>query len=261
MSPVLVWEIEDGKPSSIVETDWEFHWTPEEFRAQAEALDSNLDDVLTQALAYAGRYTHDDTEGSPFLRAWAVGRSLNESGVLDSKPMSRERPERLWRALAAKCRIGIRSTGESEPDWRELRPSTERRPRREGGRLDYFEMCRWLAEQDFDDARTVFGGSVRNVWQMLERPALRPSVVRRALLGWLRSLPPGEERRVTDPRTFPELMKALRRRWPDRGPGSAKRPGHYDLESLAAEMAPLLRPFVDNSTLRTETPARRSEPR
>ena len=261
MSPVLVWDIEDGKPHGVVETDWEFRWTPEEFRAQAELLDRLLDEVLDKASAYARRHKNGAPARAQFTRAWAIGRSLNESRILNSEPMNRERPERLWKALAAKCRIGIRSTGETEPEWRELRPSTERRPRREGGRLDYFEMCRWLSEQEFHEAQMVFGGSIRNVWQMLERPALRPLVVRQGLLSWLTSLTQDEARRMSDPKMFPELMKALRQRWPDRGPGSAKRPSHYDEESLRDEISRILRPYAEVDDSRPATSSRRSAPR
>src|SRR5207253_2740346 len=122
MTPVLIWEIEDDQVASVVETDWKFRWTAEEFRGQAESLDRKLDDLLDQALSYARQHRHADATGTQFLRAWAVGKSLNESDVLESEPMTRERPDRLWKALAAKCRIGIRSTGESKPEWRELRP-------------------------------------------------------------------------------------------------------------------------------------------
>jgi hypothetical protein len=105
-------------------------------------------------------------------------------------------------------------------------------------------MALWLAEQDFDDAAETFGGSIRNVWQMLERPTLRPLAVRQALLDWLRSLPPDSRSRNHERATFAELMKALRARLPDRGPGSAKRPVHYEAAALRAEVAAALAPFA-----------------
>jgi hypothetical protein len=243
VTPVLVWEEERGKTQSVVETDQQYGWTPEEFRAQAEALDEILDHVLDEALKYVHRY-QESSESAEFLRAWAVGRTLNDSGVAESEYMRNERPERLWRALSSKCRLGLRSDGRVQPEWRKLRPGARGTPRREGGRLDYFEMCRWLAQQQYEDAKTLFGGSVRNVWQMLERPTLRPPVLRSALLEWMKSLAPEQLEALHERTAFALMMKRLRRRWPDRGPGSAKRPAHYDAKELRDELATLLQPLL-----------------
>ena len=240
--PAKIWEASEEGLHSRVESDWEAAWTPEQFRADAEELDGELDTVLDRALE---RVAQESAPAIPadFLRAWAVGRCLNESRVLESKALRRERPALLWKALASKCRAGARSDGTVEERWRKLRPQRAGEPRREGGKLDYFEMCRWLAEQDLDDAADTFGGQVRNVWQMLERPTLRPLIVRRALLGCFGELPEEERRRLYERQTFAELMKTLRRRWPDRGPGSAKRPIHYSEEALRGELASFLRNF------------------
>src|SRR5262249_7048424 len=87
------------------------------------------------------------------------------------------------------------------------------------------------------DAVQTFGGSVRNVWQMLERPTLRPLKVRTALLVWLQTLSDDTRADLRQPATFASLMKALRTRWPDRGPGSARRPVHLTHEQLLEEFA------------------------
>jgi hypothetical protein len=105
-------------------------------------------------------------------------------------------------------------------------------------------MCWWLAEQDLQDARDTFGGSIRNVWQMLERPALRPISLRQALRKWLDSQPQSVRQKLYEPAVYAEMMKELRRRWPDRGPGSAKRPVHYKGAALSTELEKLLTRFT-----------------
>ena len=242
--PVKIWEVDENGLSSKVVTDWDTLLTTEEYREDAEDLDRRLDDVLDGALK---RVNSCRKTGAPpeFLRAWAVGRALKESGVYDSPALKNEHRQLLWRALARKCRIGARSTREQDGRWRDLRPSAVREPRREGGKLDYFEMCRWLAEQDLEDAIATFGGSIRNVWQMLERPALRPIILRRILREWFASHPKDIQERLLQQSMFAEIMKTLRKRWPDRGPGSAKKPVHYKDGELKAEVYRLLAPFAE----------------
>jgi hypothetical protein len=242
--PVLVWDLSEAGPVSTVETDWPIAFTPEERREEAEVLDRQLDGVLDETLTTVDRL-EKTAVASEFVRAWAIGSVLSASGVLDAPAMKNEPRQRLWLALARKCRNGMRSDGSVEARWEELRPSAAREPRREGGRLDHFELCLWLASQEFEAAGETFGGSVRNAWQMLERPALRPLIVRTAFHRWLGSLDPELRRRAVDLKVFPELMKALRRRWPDRGAGSAKRPIHYSESELTEEMDALLRPLLE----------------
>jgi hypothetical protein len=241
--PVKIWEAGKNGLSSKIVTDWDTIWTSEEYREDAEDLDQHLDGVLDGALKRIRNSRN--TEVPPlFLRAWAVGRALMESGVFDSPALRNERRQILWKALARKCRTGARSTREEDRGWLSLRPSNAREPRREGGRLDYFEMCWWLAEQDLQDATDTFGGSIRNVWQMLERPALRPISLRWVLKRWLGSQPQSIRQKLYEPAVYAEMMKGLRRRWPDRGPGSAKRPVHYEDEALLTELEKLLTPFA-----------------
>src|SRR5262249_22220890 len=140
-----------------------------------------------------------------------------------------------------------RADGTVEERWRDLRPKRAGEPRREGGRLDYFEMCRWLSEQELDEAVETFGGQVRNVWQMMERSTLRPLAVRRAFLYWYRQQSEDDRKRLQERQIFAEAMKMLRRRWPDRGRGSAKRPVHYRDEELRAELEEVLADFPPSS--------------
>ena len=248
--PVKIWEADETGLYSRVVTGWDTVWTAEEHREDAEKLDAALDAVLDTAMARVQDVTGEDVPMT-FLRAWAVGRAIQESGVLGSPALVKEKADLLWRALARKCRTGARSSAEIEPRWRDLRPQSAREPRREGGRLDYFEMCRWLGEQELSDAFITFGGHIRNVWQMLERPALRPIALRHALKAWLDSHKGPTREKLQEPRTFAEMMKVLRKRWPDRGAGSAKRPVHYEEAALSAEVARLLAPFAEGVRLAT----------
>src|SRR6266540_5348024 len=135
MTPVLVWTAEDGRPQGLVETDRPHAWTAEEFRAEAEDLDLALDGVLDRAIAHVNALSGEASSGDAFLRAWAIGKSLNDSDVYRLDAMQGERPDRLWKALASKIRVGVRAGGKPESTWQELRPSLDRQPRREGGRL------------------------------------------------------------------------------------------------------------------------------
>lgn len=242
--PVKIWERDGDQLVSHVVTEWERVWTSEEFRSEADQLDADLDRLLDAAVAKVGESQSEEVPVE-FLRAWAVGASLNDSELLQSPAMEREQPQLLWRALARKIRTGARSDGTEEAAWRDLRPQRSDEPRREGRKLDHFEMCRWLAQQTLEDSVDTFGGSVRNVWQMLERPTLaRAPAMRAVLLAWLRSLPAEQRARCYETKQFAEMMKVLRARWPERGPGAAKKPVHYTQEQLAAEVGRLLEPFA-----------------
>ncbi|ORW41609.1 hypothetical protein AWB90_20110 [Mycobacterium paraense] len=250
--PVKIWDTSPHGLTSVIVTNWDIRITAEERRREAEDLDRELDVVLDRALAQVRNHAVR-TVPPEFVRAWAFGTALGESNVTKNPALVNEIPQLLWRALARKVRLGARSDGTTDTEWVDLRPQRASEPRREGGRLDHFEMCRWLAEQSLSEATTTFGGSIRNVWQMLERPTLRPLVVRSALLDWLRQLPPHVRNELTQPSTFAELMKRLRSRWPDRGPGSAKRPVHYTRDELRVEIQVVLKGFVPLESREVET--------
>jgi len=241
--PVKIWEKDKRGLSSRVVTGWDTVLTAEEHREDAENLDRAFDAILDNAVT---RLKEKSMPGvaAVFIRAWAVGNAFRESKLLASPLLKKEEASLLWKALVSKLRTGARANGQVETAWLELRTSLAREPRREGKNLDYFGMCIWLAEQDLQDAVDTFGGSIRNVWQMLERPALRPIALRRALEKWLGSQPKLLRQKLFEPAAYAEMMKALRRRWPARGPGSAKRPVHYKDTDLFAEVEKLLTPFA-----------------
>lgn len=236
---VLIWTTDsEGNLANEVETDQEAVFTPEQYRPDAEKFDQLLDQVLDKAVELRASLSGASEVKEAFIRAWTFGRALQETGAHETRYMRNEKPYRISRALMSKCETTARSTGATEPAWRSLRPSSEREiaPRRRGGKLDYFELCRWLQEQEYEEALVTFGGSVRNAWQMFERPALRPLVFRNAFREWIEALPAELEVETVKPRVFAETMKRLRARWPDRGPGSAKRPIHYNKDDLVREI-------------------------
>jgi hypothetical protein len=155
LMPVKIWELDGEQLSSHVVTEWERVWTSEEFRAEADDLDAELDHILDTSVDQVAKSSTTDVPVE-FARAWAVGACLNESDVLRSPAMERELPQLLWRALARKIRIGARSDGTREQRWHHLRPQRVEEPRREGRKLDPFEMCRWLAQQTFQDSCDTF---------------------------------------------------------------------------------------------------------
>ena len=227
--PLKVWSQEDGALVSRILTNWTSTSVKESFRPEAEVFDLILDSVLDQALAYSEQEAAGG-RSEAFAKAWSIGRALDVDALTAHTAMRGEETRFLWMVLASKCRLGARSSGSHEPRWQSLRPGGAVRqtpPRREErGRLDYFDMCVWLASDPFDVVAETFGSSVRNAWQMFERPTLRVPAVRHAVYGWLRELAEADRQLVLSPQAFASLMKALRVRWPARGPGSARQPVH-----------------------------------
>jgi hypothetical protein len=251
--PLKVWSLDDGALTSSILTNWTSTSVKEAYRPQAEELDSLLDHILDRAV----RFSDDARAGSAdasFTKAWAVGKALDLPALQAHTAMQGEEIRFLWLVLAAKCRLGARSDGTTEPTWQSLRPAGSgagRLPRREQrGRLDYFDMCVWLAEEPAEVAAATFGSSVRNAWQMFERPTLRAPIVRSALREWVSGLNPVDRLRVQEPQTFAGLMKALRSRWPARGPGSARQPVHmsaWEVRSTIAAIGPTVLGAIDDA--------------
>jgi len=212
--------------------------SPQDF-VLADSLDRHIDRALDEAERLRAQLSNEDVP-EPFTRAWAIGRALRSSGLLEDPALSSEAPGFLWQVMAAKAVASVRADGTREKSWEGLRPVLDpQQPRaRQGSKKgeDYWSMCVWLAEQEYGDAVTTFGGSIRNVWQMLDRKTLAPLVLRVAIREWVADLPAETRARITSTREFPELMKALVHRWPARGRRPALQPVHYDHNELRAEV-------------------------
>lgn len=238
--PAKVWSrTAAGDIVSTVETRGRSSARAEDF-ALAEDLDAAIDRAFDDAESLRSQVARDEVP-TKFTINWAVGRAIAQSDLLKHAALHSEPPALLFKAMAAKFRTLARADGSEASNWVHLRPELSEEPtNREGsskGRHDHWSMCVWLAEQDYDDAVLTFGGSTRNVWQMLERKALNPLVMRQALRSWLAGLPPDIAADITSAKKFPELMKVLRDRWPARGRRPALQPVHYAEGELRAEIA------------------------
>ena len=229
---------DEGRPQPVYESKSKKTQDPAQITA-ARDLDHKLDAMLDEAADLRSRVSNPRA-GKRFTPAWAFGAALSESQISEHEALKGEDEDYLWSILADKMRAGVRSDGTSTTAWESSRPPTRKeRTQREGSKKgdDHWAMCTWLAEQSYADAYMTFGGNLRNVWQMLERKNLRPLVVREALCGWLGDLSEEGRAHLTHNQTFPELMKALVKRWPAKGPRSALQPIHLGVDELRAEIA------------------------
>ncbi len=237
--PGKLWRrTDDGVLASDVLDRGSSAWRPESL-VLADRLDEGLDVALDEAARLFGSVSHPDVP-ERFTAAWAIGKALSNSNIQNHRALEFEDPKFIWRVLFNKAVIRVRSDGTTEEDWDNLRPDIRfgKTTNRQGGQKgdDYWSMCVWLAEQDHSEAAHIFGGSIRNVWQMIERPTLRVLVMKKALSSWLADLPEDVADQITSTKIFPELMKKLRSRWPARGKRRALQPVHYSQEELKAEI-------------------------
>ena len=240
--PVKIWDrISGGALTSKVETSRSQSYRGERFRADAEKLDGEIDEVLDRAAALSELVSVPDT-GRSFLKRWAVGRALAESGLAESKYLEADEIRWLWLAIARKCRVGVRADGSTEKGWWGLIPSRQSDPRRI--ERDVFSMGRWLQEQEIEEARASFGASLANAREIHSRAALKSKKMRDALAHWFAELTPTPRSELVKTANFRLLAKALARRFPARGPGSAKRPAHYSENDLYEEVCKVLNPVA-----------------
>lgn len=240
--PVKIWDRDaDGRFTSRIKTDWRTSLSGEEYRAEAEDLDTQLDRMLDRAAELGSANPGPRGTGQQFVKRWAIGRAVAESRILQSPQMASEQPSSLWLALARKCRLGVRSSGEPDERWRKLIPDRDLEPHRI--ERDIFAAGLWLQEQALEEAFATFGGSLSNVRQIQRRESLRSTKLRSALGRWFLRLSSGQRSQLIKDREFAKIAKALQRRWPSRGPGSAKRPVHFTDRDLDREVSRVLAEF------------------
>lgn len=233
----------EGKPTSTIKLKGASGPSAEEGRPQADQIDQQLDDLLDKAVALldqqdAGQH-HDR-----FATRWAIGRSIADSHVLDSPHLEAGEIPDLWLAMARKCRLGVRCTGEPDLDsrWKSLIFQRDAEPKRVED--DIFGLGMWLQEQDLQDAKLAFGSSIHNAKQIWSGEALRNPKLRQALTDYFTNYDASQRLYLCQNYRYALLAKALRRRWPSRGKGSAKRPVHYEQDQLSAEVRQLLEPIT-----------------
>ena len=232
--PVKVWNRDNGALSSRVETSRGDSYGGERYRSDAEALDQGVDRMLDRAVELSASAQGEEAEQRAFVRCWAVGRALAESELLQSEHLEPGERESLWLAIARKCRLGVRADSSLEEKWRTLVPNRTQEPKRT--ERDIFAMGLWLQEQCLDDALATFGGRLSNAKEIQRRESLRSVKLRSALCRWLQSLDPSRRARFLKGSQFVNIAKVLQRRWPSRGPGSAKRPVHFTDHDLDREV-------------------------
>ena len=150
----------------------------------------------------------------------------------------------LWLAIARKCRLIVRSDGSPAESWRGLIPDREVDPTRI--ERDVFAMGRWLQEQEIQQATASFGASLTNAREIHRRGAINSKNLRDVLARWFSELCAERRSDLTRNANFVQLAKALAKRFPARGPGSAKRPVHYTEDELYEEVCKVLDPISAN---------------
>ncbi len=244
LMPVLLWSQSDsGELTNPVQTTRRSRFGAEEHRPAATALDREIDDMLDKALDLVTSVHAESQAELAFIRRWALGRALATSHILESTHLEAAENKLLWEALGIKCRLGIRNSGQTEPNWKELIPLRETDPARI--ERDVFARGLWLQEQEIKDAQDTFGSSVSNVREIHNRSALRSLKLRNALRDWFNRTDEDSRSRLYAIKAFPQLAKALAKRWPGRGPGAAKQPVHYPQDELDAEVRRALGPVAE----------------
>lgn len=217
----------------------------EEFRPQAEALDAEIDRILDEAIVLLNQQG-TGTKHSLFAKRWAIGRAIAESKILDSPHFDMGDKPDLWLGMARKCRLGVRHNGKRERDseWRGLIPEREMEPKRI--EVDIFGMGSWLQEQDLRDAKLAFGGGLHNAKQIWSGESLRSKSLRDVLAAYFSGFEETDRDYLYRIPKYAVLAKALRRRFPSRGRGSAKRPIHFEHDELLSEMRKVLDPLSES---------------
>ena len=239
---VLLWSEQDGILNNEIRSGWRVFLSAEEFRPEAEALDARLDvllDMAWSALAIIAKDKGGELVPESFDQVWTVGRAVWREGVLRHEAMKGEVRHLLWQALVAKCWYGVRADATREPRWRDLLPKKSRKWRthpRDASSYRFLEIGHWLREHHYQEAGELFQWNLTKAQDFWDRTSLRTPVLRAAVLAWLREQPDSFreqlKRGARGSGGARALVKALARRFPSRGPGSARLPQHYEPDEL-----------------------------
>lgn len=243
--PVKIWDQDQsGHLTSSIRWMGSSGIDAEDHRPQAERLDEQIDALLDNALALLDQKDQDKKHGL-FATRWAIGRAIVDSDILSSSDLDDHERLDLLLAMARKCRLGVRHTGQLEPKskWNGLLP-TKRDTEPKRIEPDIFGLGMWLQQQDLDDAKLAFGSSIHNAKQIWSGEALRSLNLRQALADYFANYDDAQRTYICQNYRYAVLAKALRQRWPSRGKGSAKRPVHYEQAQLSTEVSQLLNPIT-----------------
>ena len=234
---VLVWSDRDGELGNSIRSGRRVALSAEEYRAEAEALDQELDKLLEmawQALTIITQRKNGKPRYNSFEQVWLLGRATHISGAPRHQALQGEARTLLWQALTPKAWYGIRHDGAREPRWRALIPARAKKWQdkpKETSAYHFLEIGYWFRDQQLHDAGEVFGWYYSNAEALYFRSSLRSIELRRALLYWLRRQSPGIREELSKgyrgSSGFAIICKALIKRFPSTGPGSALLPQHY----------------------------------
>ena len=194
--PVKIWDrTGDGALTSRVETSRSHSYRGEWYRADAEALDEEIDRMLDHATRLSACVPAAKAGQQSFVKRWSIGRALAESRLTESDCLDATEQKWLWLAIARKCRLSVRSDGSSEDSWSGLIPNRELDPRRI--ERDVFAMGGWLQEQEVELAMASFGASLTNAREIHRRGAINSKILRDALARWFGGLCPERRSELT----------------------------------------------------------------
>ena len=246
----LVWSDRDGVLGNSIRSGRRVALSAEEFRAEAEVLDQQLDALLDMAwhtLTLLTKHENDKPRFNSFEQVWVLGRAVHISQILQHDAMRGEARSLLWQALTPKAWYGIRHDSERTSRWRELIPAKTKRWRshpQESKAYNFLNVGYWLREQQLHDAGEVFGWKYSNAQDLYDRSSLRSFELREAVLYWLRRQTPEVREELAKPLRgkgrFAIISKALNKRFPASGPGSALLPQHYQDDELTAIVCEVL---------------------
>ena len=239
---VLVWSERDGALGNSIRSGRRVALSAEEYRAEAEDLDQELDSLLDMAwhaLTIITRRENGKPRFNSFEQVWVLGRAVHVSEALRHGALKGEERAFLWQALTPKAWYGIRHNTERDPRWRDLIPRNRKnwqaQPKKNKP-YDFLEIGYWLREQQLHDAGEVFDWKFTNARELYVRSSMRSIELRKAVLYWLRRQSPevrGELSKSARGKLGFELIpKALQKRFPASGPGSALLPQHYPEDEL-----------------------------
>ncbi len=243
--PVLVWSERDGALGNSIRTGRRYFFSPEEYRADAEALDQALDallDMAWHALTVITKHENGKARFNSFEQVWVLGRAVHISEILRHEALQGEERTLLWQALTPKAWYGVRHDATQETRWRVLIPARatkwQAKPK-DASAYRFLEVGYWLREQQLHDAGEVFGWKYSNAYDLFHCSSLRSYELRQAVLYWLRRQQPAL-RETYRKAGFRVYQQALSKRFPARGPGSALLPQHYPEDELRAIVCEVL---------------------
>ena len=243
--PVKLWNLdEQGNLTSTVRRMGQPGLAAEGFRSQAEELDSRTDKILDKAQALLSKLDPNPRHNM-FAKRWAIGRAIAESNILNCDSLESGERADLYRAMARKCRLGVRHDGKrgAGNPWKGLIPERDMEPKRIED--DIFGLGIWLQEQELEQAKRAFGEGLHNAKQIWSREALRNRKFREALAIYFSERDQTQLDILYRIPQYAILAKTLQQRWPSRGRGSAKRPIHFQESELLKEIRKVLDPKVE----------------